>query len=401
MTIPSELSEQFARGDIAVFVGAGLSIGAKLPSWIKLMQPLAKAVAYRLPDEDALITAEALLEVAQLYENKYGLNALISHLRTQLDTHRQPTIVHRLLARFQLDHIFTTNYDDLLERAFEKAGKPVHAVVSDIDLPFWSEARVQVVKLCGSLDRPDSIMVTRDQFQKYTDKREALARRLHTSLEGRTALFLGYKLKDPFFNQIWDNIGLDFGALRRPGYAVMFGEDRKIVDDLKRRNITVINLRAQEREITSRLAQWLSDLQNALIRKHGGMGLTQKSGKQPLPGPGQSPAPRRSKELGRGIPISLMINGKKYQGNTLPALYGAVLQVLVEEGHLANLEMPLATSSTRYLISTVPVHPKGAPFFRAVSYGGYHMEANKSREGGLTDLKWLIKRCGLSGKARL
>ena len=47
MDIPHELVEPFARGDGAVFVGAGLSIGAGLPGWADLIRPLAQAVGVR------------------------------------------------------------------------------------------------------------------------------------------------------------------------------------------------------------------------------------------------------------------------------------------------------------------------------------------------------------------
>jgi hypothetical protein len=398
MTIPSELLSHFAHGDVVVFVGAGLSKGAKLPGWIDLMRPLAKAVKYRLPDDDALITAEALLEVAQAYNDEKGPNELIRCLRAELGKNVRLTSVHRLLARFRLDLIFTTNYDDLIERTFQSASKPVHTVVTDIDVAFWSRANMQVVKLCGSLNQAESIIITRDQFREYFTTRDALARRLRTELESKTALFLGYNLKDPFFNQIWSNIGLDFGDLRRRGYAVMFNANRATTSDLARRGIKVINLRAKGRAMTSRLAEWLHDLQNALIRKHGGRGLALKPGKQPRPVQGTPEAPDPIRVPPHGPLIGVMLNGKRYQAKTLPKLYEAVLPALVDQGHLAKLQMPVATSARRYLVSHDPVHPNGTPFFRAVSYGGYHLEANKSRKGGLSDLKWLIKKCGLAGK---
>ena len=79
-----------------------------------------------------------------------------------------------------------------------------------------------------------------------------------------TALFLGYSLQDPFFNQIWDNIGLDFGALRRCGYAVLFDGDPLDVDDLRSRGIQVINLKTNGRNKSAVLEDWLEDLINAL-----------------------------------------------------------------------------------------------------------------------------------------
>jgi hypothetical protein len=267
MNIPPEIANQFARGDGALFVGAGLSLGAGLPGWAALIRPLAEAVGYRLPAEDALITADHLLTAAGHYANQRGLNALIRYLNDKLDTRRPPTAVHRILAALPVNAIFTTNYDDLIERALSEAGKRRIVIVSETELAFWSEDSVQVVKLCGSLDRPQSLVITKSQFNTYAAEHPRLAERLRTTLESKTALFLGYSLQDPFFNQIWDNIGLNFGDLRRFGYAVLFDADPLETDDLKRRGIQVVNLQTQGRDRTALLAEWLEALKASVEGK--------------------------------------------------------------------------------------------------------------------------------------
>ena len=90
--------------------------------------------------------------------------------------------------------------------------------------------------------------------------RPRLAERLRTTLESKTALFLGYGLQDPFFNQIWDNIGLDFGRYRQRGYAVIFNANPLEIDDLRQRSIQAINLETKGRDRTLILADWLRGL---------------------------------------------------------------------------------------------------------------------------------------------
>jgi hypothetical protein len=261
MDIPRELVEQFSRGDGAVFVGAGLSIGAGLPGWPGLIRPLARAVGARWPADETDLTTVHLLSAAQHYENQRGRHALIQHLRDTLDTVGvQPTPVHRLLASLPARVIFTTNYDDLVERALQDAGRSLHVVVSEPELSFWSQERVQVVKLCGDLARPESIVVTQRDFSTYFATHPRLAERLRTTLESKTALFLGYSLRDPFFNQIWDHIGLDFGSLRKWGVAVLFDVHPLEADDLRGRGIHVVGLDARDRDRTALLAEWLNAL---------------------------------------------------------------------------------------------------------------------------------------------
>ena len=116
-----ELADQFARGNGILFVGAGLSVGAGLAGWTKLVRPLAQSVNFELPTEDKFITTDHLLAAAQRYENQRSRNSLVQHLLDNLDTTKiQPTSVHRLIASLPVQVIFTTNYDDLIERVCVK-----------------------------------------------------------------------------------------------------------------------------------------------------------------------------------------------------------------------------------------------------------------------------------------
>jgi hypothetical protein len=265
MDIPSELLEQIARGDGALFAGAGLSIGARLPGWADLIRPLARDVGARWPADEADLTTAHLLSAAQHFENQRGRNALVRHLRDTLDAVGvQSTPVHRLVASLPVRVIFTTNYDDLVERALREVGRPFHVVASEPELAFWSEERVQVVKLCGDLNRPESVVLTQHDFNTYFPNHSRLAERLRGTLESKTPLFLGYSLRDPFFNQIWDHIGLDFGRLQRWGYAVLFDADPLEAGDLHRRSIHVVNLETRGRDRTALLAEWLTALAGPL-----------------------------------------------------------------------------------------------------------------------------------------
>lgn len=282
--LSTELSNLLKKGDVTVFIGAGMSIGAGLPGWGALIRPLAQSVGYRLPTEDEFTTADLLLTAAQHYENQRGRQALIQHLRDTLDTTGvQPTSVHRLIAALPVKVIFTTNYDGFIEQALREASHRLNVIVSESELALWSEERAQVIKLCGDLNRPESIVFTKRDFNTYAETHRRLVERLRTTLEAKTALFLGYSLQDPFFNQIWDNIGLDFGRSRRMGYAVLFDAQSLEVDDLRQRGIHVVNLETGGRERTELLMTWLSSL--------AGTALPPSSTGQPVPGTSVAPAP--------------------------------------------------------------------------------------------------------------
>ena len=154
MKIPQELIDQFARGNGAIFVGAGLSVGAGLPGWEQLMERLAG----ELSDHPK---PASYLDLAQYYVNEYKKNRLINRLRDELDTSGvEPTSVHKAIVQLEISPIFTTNYDSLIERSLLNASVRFDKVISEIDSNFWTNERTQVVKLHGDLDHPNSIVIT-------------------------------------------------------------------------------------------------------------------------------------------------------------------------------------------------------------------------------------------------
>lgn len=263
--LPEELLDSLHSGDAVLFLGAGLSVGAGLPGWADLIRPFAQSVGSRWPDNENDLTTDHLLVAVQHYENQRGRHSLISYLRKELDnTGLQPTSIHRLIALLPVSTIFTTNYDHFIEQVLRQVNRHPNVIVDESDLAFWREGNVQVVRLCGNLTRPNSIVITQRDFNTYFATHPRLAERLRTTLESKTALFLGYSLQDPFFNQIWDNIGLDFGTLRRWGYAVLFDTVPLDADNLRHRGIQVINLNVGERDKSAVLEEWLITLTNAL-----------------------------------------------------------------------------------------------------------------------------------------
>lgn len=79
MAIPDrELIKAFSNRKAAIFVGAGLSVGAGLPNWSSLMEPLKKEIE-DCPDD------LSPLDIAQCFCNQYKIRFLAQRLAEQLD----------------------------------------------------------------------------------------------------------------------------------------------------------------------------------------------------------------------------------------------------------------------------------------------------------------------------
>ncbi len=255
------IQEYLSRGSLGVFVGAGLSIGAGLPSWYRLIGELAQRVGQELPPSQ-WASGDTLIDAAQYYINREGLHSLIMFLRDRLDTTGvQPTEAHRTLARLPISMVFTANYDNLLELAYHDAGKRVNRVIRDQDIAFMlhEPGTVNIIKLYGDLEEPDTIVLARQQYESFFLERAQMIKLLETELISSTMLYLGWSHTDPHFNLVFGELMFRYGPHMRPGYAVLFDLPPAQQLELQRKQIHMVSLPDGE-DSTAQLATWLKGL---------------------------------------------------------------------------------------------------------------------------------------------
>lgn len=256
-----EITTYLEQRELVAFVGAGLSMGARLPGWYQLIAELAGRIDYALPPEQ-WATGDTLIEAAQAYINERNLNNLVRFLRDKLDTTTiQPSAAHKALARLPLGLVFTANYDDLLERAFKQAGKRVNLVVEDQDISLMGHGpdQVNIIKIYGDLNRPHTLVLARQQYEQFFLKRPQIVKLLETEFGRSAGLYLGWSHTDPHFKLLFGELFGRFGSLMRSGYAVMFEVDDNQRSEFRRKQIELIELPGKG-DRTVRLANWLDSL---------------------------------------------------------------------------------------------------------------------------------------------
>jgi hypothetical protein len=217
---PRELERALVDGECVLFVGAGLSRGAGLPDWGQLVDRMARelgiAAHERLDNPD----------LAQWYRERFSPGALAAVIRETFGDPALaplPTLAHFLLMSLPVHHVITTNYDDLLERALVALKRhPVKVVrQEDVARMGWSEG-VHVVKLHGDAAEAEGIVLCRDDYDEFFDRRPALALLLEGLLLNRTFFFIGYGLRDPNFRQVYSRIARMLREARKPAFATSF-----------------------------------------------------------------------------------------------------------------------------------------------------------------------------------
>lgn len=231
-----EVASAIVREKAVLFVGAGLSVGAGLPSWRELASELATEI-------DCPTTLSPP-DIAQYYENEKGRHALYTKLRIKLGE-RAASITEnqRKLVSLGFRAIITTNYDRLLEDALHACGCRFHQIIDDSDASYWDEeSEVQLLKLHGDIESVDSIVLTRRDYSLFFRTHAIITRRLHAILLDRPLVFVGYRLDDPDFNSVFDEITFDLQEHRLPSYFVGFNVDRFRGKELERVGVRVFSI---------------------------------------------------------------------------------------------------------------------------------------------------------------
>jgi hypothetical protein len=185
-----QLGERARRGQLAVFIGAGVSAAAGLPTWEQLVAELAERSGL---DDDlrAGLTRLPLQDSAALLARELGRGPLEAYVQERFGPGTY-ALAHALIADLPVQEFVTTNYDPLVEQAAADIGRQVRV------LPFEEAAPGSpwLLKLHGDAAHPESVVLTREEYLQFGDTRAALAGVLHSLLLTRHVLFVGTSMLD-------------------------------------------------------------------------------------------------------------------------------------------------------------------------------------------------------------
>lgn len=294
-------------GRLIPFFGAGANLcgrpqgmawqrGVYLPSGGELSEYLATNFSYPSTDKWDLVRVSQYIAVVN------GSGPLYEELRKLFDADYPPTILHEFFAtlphvlreknypsRYQL--IVATNYDDVLERAFNAAGEPFDLVTYVAEGAqrgkFWHlpprgemrlierpneyrglslDQRTVILKIHGAVDRVnpdrDSYVITEDDYIEYlthTDISNLVPVTLAAKLRKSNFLFLGYGLRDwnlrVILHRIWGEQKLTYKS-----WAIQLKPSTIDQEFWRKRDVDILDIRLEE-YITA-----LSECLNALPR---------------------------------------------------------------------------------------------------------------------------------------
>jgi hypothetical protein len=162
-----------------------------------------------------------------------------------LTTRIKPGSAHIAFAKIPFKLVGTTNFDFLIEKAYEQTGMFYCRPLIDeehLAINHSSDDEVALLKLHGDLHHPTRMVVTEADYDRFLNTYPLLATFLANILITKTCLFIGYSLGDPDFRQIWQLIKERLGRLRRHAFVIGIGSSPQVVAKYERRHVKVINL---------------------------------------------------------------------------------------------------------------------------------------------------------------
>ncbi len=290
-----QVMQKVRNGRLVPFLGAGVNLsnrplgsyyrrGKYLPNGQELALDLADKFEYPNGDSSNLIRVSAYASLKDELE-------LYRHLHEVFDADYPPNDVHDFFARLPgvlrakghmnpCQLIVTTNYDDVLERAFTKAGEPFHvvyyaraardSVLHGKFMHLWPDGTPQVIvnpltygelpirgetvecttilKIHGAVIRGNweesNFVITEDDYIKYLagmNDANGIPATLKSKMLTSSFLFLGYSLSDWNLRVLLHRI-FDERPRQTPSWAVLNKFEELDEKFWEKRNVDFFNI---------------------------------------------------------------------------------------------------------------------------------------------------------------
>lgn len=219
-------------GRCVLFVGAGLSRSAGLPSWHQLMERLVEpSVALRggtalEPQLRSLLDKGRYPEVAGHCRELLGSREFYKIVHRELQPREELPEIYREVVSTPYACIVTTNFDTLLEDAFARWDeRGIPKTPTGVDLAqqgtLLLDSAFFVLKAHGDVGDPQSMIFTAEDYRRVIHANPAFQAVLNSILLTHSVLFVGYSLGDPNFRLLLDSQLTIFNEEVPPRYAVM------------------------------------------------------------------------------------------------------------------------------------------------------------------------------------
>ena len=200
-----EIAYAAASNRLCFFTGTGFSKAVsnnKAPSWQGLLEEVCNLTENPEEIKESLFPETGVMplsleEAAQsialeLLKLDKNIHNEISKIIKDIDLDGDNSEIINFLSKKSF-RVITTNYDKLVQKLISE--QDCHTITPGLPIP-RSLARAKVYHVHGSVDSPENMVITSDDYFKFINSESYFSRKLSTTLHENTIVILGYSLGD-------------------------------------------------------------------------------------------------------------------------------------------------------------------------------------------------------------
>lgn len=228
MELPRGLIDDTKTGRVILFLGAGASAGAITPGGAG--PPLGDDLRDLLVEKylEPSFSSRSLAVVAELAISERSLPEVQDFVADQY-RHLSPAAFHEVIPTFKWRAIATTNYDQVVEKAYSanddrvQVAVPILSNEDRVDEKLRSDDQLALLKLHGCVTvthREDlPLILTVDQYATHRENREYVFQRFEGWAREYPVVFVGYRLEDSDIREVL--LKLTKSTAARPRYYLI------------------------------------------------------------------------------------------------------------------------------------------------------------------------------------
>lgn len=179
---------------VLVFMGAGVSIDAGMPTSEQLAQRICEKATLPIREITLDRAAEAFIGS---YGSKSQLDAIVSDYLSEAQRTADKTPFELFAKLPPIPHIVTTNFDTLVEDSREV--RDLHVIINTVDLQVARSSEQKkpfLYKIYGGVGRPPLCLTDKEIADRFKHSDQAIFRALLDLASQSTLLFLGFRARD-------------------------------------------------------------------------------------------------------------------------------------------------------------------------------------------------------------
>ncbi|WP_179354374.1 SIR2 family NAD-dependent protein deacylase [Winogradskyella vidalii] len=222
-----QLMECLEGKTVVPFIGAGLSVDGGFPAWNAHLRQQGKTSGINPDHVDDLINQGKYEEVIEEIEAKGFRDAFIQELKDVFSKTGKLTDTTWRISELFNDTILTTNYDHLIEQAFETGGPDKLQVLDPTNILEDPEInKTTIIKLHGDIKKPTQCILGKNQYDETygntdLDLKKPIPKILSYHYKTSNLLFLGSSLYQDRTMQVFKAIKDEMnkaGDIDRPAH---------------------------------------------------------------------------------------------------------------------------------------------------------------------------------------